>query len=73
MNISNIKKTYYYLKRNGIKKTMGAVAERICSPYFKDYQYVQPAKQELLRQREESKKRYFLVLWFLPMKQKRNT
>lgn len=66
MNISNIKKTYYYLKRNGIKKTMGAVAERICSPYFKDYQYVQPAKQELLRQREESKKKKVLFSIVVP-------
>lgn len=56
MKISNVKKTYYYFKRNGIKKTLGAVAERVCSPYYKDYVYRKPEEKELQRQRAESKK-----------------
>lgn len=49
-NITNLKKTYYYLKRNGIVQTLGAALERTKSPYFSDYTYCLPKKQELENQ-----------------------
>ena len=56
MKISNLKKTYFYFKRNGIKKTLGAVSERLCSPYYKNYFYNKPEEKELERQRKEKRK-----------------
>ena len=49
-NLTNLKKTYYYLKRNGIVQTIGAALERTKSPYFSDYTYCLPKKQELEKQ-----------------------
>lgn len=53
MNISNLKKTYYYLQRNGLKKTIDAAVERFFFPYEKDYRYVPPGEEELFFQRRE--------------------
>ena len=50
-NVTNLKKTYYYLKRNGVMQTIGAALERVQAPYFADYDYVLPSKQELELQR----------------------
>lgn len=50
--ISNLKKTYYYLKRNGIMQTIGAALERVQAPYFADYNYNQPSDKELENQRQ---------------------
>lgn len=50
--ISNLKKTYYYLKRNGIMPTIGAALERVQAPYFADYKYEFPTETELERQRQ---------------------
>ncbi len=66
MNFSNLKKIYYYLKRNGIRKTLGAVRERIFSPYFKDYSYLKPEEETLLRQKEESSKKKLLFSIVVP-------
>lgn len=52
MKISNLKKTYYYLQRNGWKKTVDAAVERVFFSYGKDYSYLPPAEEELLKQRE---------------------
>ena len=38
-NLTNLKKTYYYLKRNGVMQTIGAALERVQAPYFADYKY----------------------------------
>ena len=51
-NITNLKKTYYYLKRNGVMQTIGAALERVQAPYFADYNYVLPSKQELEVQKQ---------------------
>lgn len=51
--ISNLKKTVYYLKRNGWKATWNAVAERLSGSRGEAYQYVCPAAEELERQRQE--------------------
>ena len=51
-NIANLKKTYYYLKRNGVMQTIGAALERVQAPYFADYHYELPTSQELEKQRQ---------------------
>lgn len=50
-NLTNLKKTYYYLKRNGVMQTIGAALERVQAPYFADYKYVLPSERELQLQR----------------------
>lgn len=50
--MSNLKKTYYYLKRNGVMQTIGAALERVQAPYFADYNYVPPRETELEIQRQ---------------------
>ena len=51
-NLTNLKKTYYYLKRNGVMQTIGAALERVQAPYFADYIYQLPDENELLNQKE---------------------
>lgn len=51
-NISNIKKTVYYLKRNGIRKTFAAAAERVTGK--ETYCYKPPTEAEEQQQREHS-------------------
>ena len=55
--MSNIKKTYYYLKRNGVLKTIGATQERVFSPYYKEYVYAKPEESILAQQRERKWKK----------------
>lgn len=50
-NMTNLKKTYYYLKRNGVMPTIGAALERVQAPYFADYSYELPAASVLEGQR----------------------
>lgn len=52
-NITNLKKTYYYLKRNGVMQTIGAALERVHAPYFADYTYVLPEEAVLELQRQK--------------------
>lgn len=52
-NITNLKKTYYYLKRNGVMQTIGAALERVQAPYFADYTYVLPAESVLEAQKQK--------------------
>ena len=54
LNGNNIKKTIYFLKRNGIRKTFYAVLER-CTEKKEDYNYIKPTKETL----EEQKKYCF--------------
>ena len=51
-NVTNLKKTYYYFKRNGVMQTIGAALERVQAPYYADYQYVLPSEQILESQRQ---------------------
>jgi len=51
-NINNVKKTWYYLRRNGFMAALRAVRERTQAPYFADYHYQEPTEEELERQRE---------------------
>lgn len=66
MILSGIKKTYYYLKRNGLMKTLGATVERICSPYYKDYTYKEPAGEELEKQKQVKWKKPVLISILIP-------
>ncbi len=50
--VKNIKKTINYMKRNGIKKAVGAAYERLTAHYDADYCYVAPSTAELRQQRE---------------------
>lgn len=51
--LSNLKKTYYYLKRNGAGSAMGAVLERVFAPYYRGYTYQMPEKERLEAQRQK--------------------
>lgn len=53
--ISNWKKTYYYLKKNGIKAAYMAALERLEKSESEDYTYVAPTKEALQRQKELAK------------------
>lgn len=52
---SNWKKTYYYLKKNGIKSAVLAAMERLEKSENDTYRYVLPSDAELAKQRELSK------------------
>lgn len=55
-NLMNLKKTFYYWKRNGVKGTWSAVRERLDKKRQQPYEYVPPAGEELERQKALSKK-----------------
>ncbi len=48
---ANIKKTIYYLQRNGVRKTWNAVRERLEARNAPPYVWMPPSKEELERQR----------------------
>ncbi len=50
----NLRKTIYYLKKNGLKNTLYAVAERLQNQDADSYRYVAPSLEELDRQRKMS-------------------
>lgn len=54
-NVANLKKTYYYLKKNGLKAALFAVRERMQKSPYDDYQYIQPDEAALANQSQESK------------------
>ena len=51
MNLANLKKTIYYLRRNGIKNTFYAVSERLGQQKAKAYHYAAPDDLTLTAQR----------------------
>lgn len=51
-NGANIRKTLYYLKRNGIKNTWLAARERLKQGYTQEYTYELPSKETLEQQRK---------------------
>ena len=48
---ANVKKTLHYFKRNGIKNTCYAIAERLSGSSETAYQFVPVSLQELEKQR----------------------
>lgn len=55
LSIGNLKKTFYYLKRNGLRDTYLAALERLQSKADTDYCYEAPGESELERQRAWSR------------------
>ncbi len=51
LSVANIKKTIYYLQRNGLKNTWYAVRERLAQSKETPYAYVSPSKEVLEEQR----------------------
>ena len=52
LNKDNLRKTLYYLKKNGLKNTLYAIAERMQKKDTDSYVYNAPSQEELNRQRE---------------------
>ena len=52
LNKDNLRKTLYYLKKNGLKNTLYAIAERMQKKDTDSYVYIAPSQEELNRQRE---------------------
>ncbi len=52
LNKDNLRKTVYYLKKNGIRNTIYAAAERLQKKETDSYTYAWPSKEVLDRQRE---------------------
>ncbi len=52
LNMANIKKTIYYLQRNGLKNTWYAAKERMAQTKELSYVYGAPSRRELEQQRE---------------------
>lgn len=50
INCASIKKTIYYLRRNGIRKTCAAVRERLDGKRAESYEWVPPTADKLLMQ-----------------------
>lgn len=53
-SLANLKKTYYYLKKNGLTAALFAVRERLTKSPYDDYKYVSPDEATLEMQRQES-------------------
>lgn len=64
---SNWKKTYYYLKKNGLKSAVLAAMERLEKSENDGYQYVQPSEGELAKQRQASKDGEILFSILVPV------
>ncbi len=48
---TNLSKTIRYFKKNGLTNTCYALVERVFFPYYKDYRYISPKREELEKQR----------------------
>lgn len=55
LRAGNFRKTFHYLKKNGLKQAYYAAKERIYTEKADDYNYEAPSEEALLRQREEGK------------------
>jgi len=54
LNLANLKKTIYYLQRNGLKNTWHAARERLSRSKEASYVYMPPTGEELAKQRKEA-------------------
>ena len=64
---SNWKKTYYYLKKNGLKSAVLAAMERLEKTENDTYQYVYPSEGELAKQRQVSRDGEILFSILVPV------
>lgn len=53
VNLANLKKTYYYLKKNGVSAAFSAVRERLQKNPYEEYRYEELTEQELSTQRKQ--------------------
>lgn len=53
INLANWKKTWYYLKKNGLLAAASAIRERLVKNPWDAYRYESPAEEELIRQRQQ--------------------
>lgn len=58
INFANLKKTLYYLKRNGLRRTLSAAAERLGGGQLTEYRWTPMPESELQRQRERSEESF---------------
>lgn len=69
--MQSVKKTIYFFKRNGFKKTVSAVRERLNPKGKVSYQYAFPEEKELKKQRamfsEAEKEKYPLISIAVPL------
>ena len=63
INRANFKKTIYYLKRNGLKKTWYAVRERMEKKRQPPYVWSPPSEAELSSQRRQWEEEGFSVVF----------
>lgn len=50
LSVANLKKTYYYMKKNGLKQTFVGIVERVVYSHYKDYNYMGIVEAERNRQ-----------------------
>ena len=65
-SLSNVKKTYYYLKKNGIKSMIYASCERISYEKQEEYLWREPSQDELEEQSKKSKSYDILISIVVP-------
>lgn len=63
INFANLKKTIYYMRRNGVKSTLNAVRERLCGGEQQDYCWVPVPQEALQNQREQAEAGFSRVLF----------
>lgn len=61
INMANLKKTAYYLRRNGLKNTLDAVRERLDRGAQPDYRYEPVTDRQLAAQREQARREAYTV------------
>ena len=61
INRTSIKKTIYYLRRNGIRKTCAAVRERLDRKRTEEYEWVPPTAEKLLMQSRQAEEHGYTV------------
>lgn len=54
LSIANIKKTYYYLKKNGLSASILAIQERMQKGLYEDYCYTDIPEEEIRKQKNDS-------------------
>lgn len=66
LKIGNLRKTYYYFRKNGLKNVFYAAAERILDQRGKEYRYQAPSEAELAMQRKKAEKYSYLFSILVP-------
>ncbi len=73
INFANLKKTIYYLKRNGLRDTYLAALERLQRNYQDGYTYVEISKEEYVEQEKRSWEQNFKFSILVPTYQTNET